>query len=119
MGLLKLVLMMVPFLKDSILNNPELTMVIRRNRTAMGLLLVNLALFVLYLYTYNDARSKDFAVTAITHRRDQLDHELKETQDYYTRRLQDVDSLHQERLAAKDREIEFYRKRLDESKPPR
>lgn len=114
MMLFKIILAVFPFFKELFTNNKDLHDLVDNHKSMTGLLLVNVFLFILYLYAFNEARSRDFAILEAIQREKQLEEQISSLDSYYTKKLEDREQLFADRLELKKTEIDHYKQLLCE-----
>ena len=115
MGLLKIILAVFPFFRELFTNNKDLDHVVTNHKTTTALLMINITMFVLYLYAYNEARERDFVIVEAVSREKRLEEQVSSLDLYYKKRLDDREELHRSHLEIKKQELDHYKTLLSEA----
>lgn len=115
MGLLKIILAVFPFFRELFTNNKDLDHVVTNHKTTTALLMINITMFVLYLYAYNEARERDFVIVEAVSREKRLEEQVSSLDLYYKKRLDDREDLHRSHLEIKKQELDHYKMLLRET----
>lgn len=115
MAIFKIILAVFPFFSELFTNNKDLDHVVTHHKTTTALLMTNIVMFVLYLYTYNEARSRDMIIVEAVSRGNRLEEQISSLDLYYQNRLKDREELHGQHLEIKAREVDHYKALLSSS----
>lgn len=114
MGLFKIILAVFPFFRELFTNNKDLDHVVTHHKTTTALLMINIVMFVLYLYAYNEARTRDFVIVEAVSREKRLEEQVSSLDLYYQKKIDDREDLHRGHLELKKQEIDHYKALLSE-----
>lgn len=115
MGFFKFILAVLPFFRDLLTNNKDMNRLVDTHKSTTGLLFINIFLFVLYLYAFNEARDRDFVIAEAIYREKRLEEKITSLDLYYTKKLEDRETLFAERLGVKDQEVDYYKRLVADS----
>lgn len=116
MGLLtffKGIAVLWPFLKEILIGNKKIREALIRNKLSTFFTLANIFTFILFVYAFGEARTKDAVIATLRGEVKTVETSIREQKEQYERQLREKDDYYKPLLVAKDAETAALKARVD------